>query len=56
MLPLEEIFVSKFSLEREKQFEMELETDFEFCTKKEMAEDHNMSPILSSIYILQANP
>ncbi|CAE7816444.1 unnamed protein product, partial [Symbiodinium microadriaticum] len=38
-----ETFVSKFSVEREKQFEMELEVDFEFLTKKEMLDDQHMT-------------
>ena len=41
--------MSKFSVEREKQFEMELEVDFEFLTKKEMLDDQHMTTFLNSI-------
>ncbi|CAE7801495.1 unnamed protein product [Symbiodinium sp. CCMP2592] len=39
-----EVFLNKFSVEREKHIELETEVDFEFLTKKEMAEDQNMTP------------
>ncbi|CAE7244059.1 unnamed protein product [Symbiodinium sp. CCMP2592] len=38
------VFLNKFSVEREKHIELETEVDFEFLTKKEMAEDQNMTP------------
>ncbi|CAE7295378.1 unnamed protein product [Symbiodinium sp. KB8] len=34
-----EIFISKFSIEREKQLELETQVDFEFLTKQQMSEE-----------------
>lgn len=44
-------------MEREKQFQLELEVDFEYLTKKEMAEEQNMSQQLcSNIAYFGENP
>ncbi|CAE7833609.1 unnamed protein product [Symbiodinium sp. CCMP2592] len=38
-----EIFMNKYSATHEKESELQVSVEFEFLTKKEMADDHNMS-------------
>ena len=48
---LQDIFTQKFSATSEQEKEWQLEVSFEYLTKKEMAEDYDMTPCLSCIVI-----
>ena len=45
----QEIFTQKFSAVSEQEKEFQLEVEFEYLTKKEMAEEYDMTPSLNCI-------
>ena len=46
VVSLQDAFIQKFSVKRERSDETELNVDFAYLTKEEMANDHNMTETL----------
>ena len=49
---LQDAFIQKFSVKRERSDETELTVDFAFLTKQEMAEEHSMTETLDRANIV----